>query len=57
MKCFSCGNSGHSAVRCPKLDITFPFMLPGWKAEKTSDGFMMISPRRAMLRRQAENEK
>ena len=55
VKCFSCGNSGHSAARCPTLDITFPFILPGWKAEKTSVGYMMISPRRAMDRRQAEN--
>ena len=55
VKCFSCGNSGHSAARCPKLDITFPFILPGWKAEKTSVGYMMISPRRAMDRQQAEN--
>ena len=55
VKCFSCGKSGHSATRCPTLDITFPFILPGWKAEKTSTGYMMISPRRAMDRRQAEN--
>ena len=51
VKCFSCGKSGHSATRCLTLDITFPFILPGWKAEKTS----LISPRRAMDRRQAEN--
>ena len=57
VKCFSCGNSGHSAARCPKLDITFPFILPGWRAEKTSEGYMMISPRRAMDRRQTENAK
>ena len=48
VKCFSCGKPGHSATRCPMLDITFPFILPGWKAEKTSTGYMMISPRRAM---------
>ena len=53
--CFSCGKSGHSATRCPKLDITFPFLLPGWRAEKTSVGYMMISPRRAMDRRPSEN--
>ena len=57
VKCFSCGNSGHSAARCPKLDITFPFILPGWRAEKTSIGYMMISPRRAMDRNQTENAK
>ena len=55
VKCFSCGNSGHSAARCPKLDITFPFMLPGWRAEKTSIGYMMISPRRVMDRNRSEN--
>ena len=55
VKCFSCGNTGHSAIRCPKLDITFPFMLPGWRAEKTSIGYIMISPRRAMERNQTEN--
>ena len=42
--CFSCGKAGHSATRCPTLDDTFPFMLPGWKAEKTLGGYMMISP-------------
>ena len=55
VKCFSCGKAGHSATRYPSFDITFPFILPGWKAEKTSTGYMMISPRRAMDRRQAEN--
>ena len=56
MKCFSCGKSGHSATRCPTLDVSFPFILPGWKAEKTPTGFMMISPKMAMDRRRAEND-
>ena len=56
IKCFSCGKSGHSATRCPTLDVSFPFILPGWKAEKTPTGYLMISPKMAMDRRRAENE-
>ena len=50
--CFSCGKSGHSAIRCPALDESIPFMLPGWRAETTPGGFNMISPRVAAERRQ-----
>ena len=53
---FSCGKMGHGANRCPTLDVTFPFILPGWKAEKTQTGFLMVSPRMATDRRRAEND-
>ena len=53
--CFSCGKLGHAATRCPNLDESFPFMQPGWRAEKTPGGFIMIPPRVAMDRRRAEN--
>ena len=43
--CFSCGKAGHSATRCPALNESFPFMLPGWKAEKEGGSYAMISPR------------
>ena len=56
VKCFSCGKTGHNANRCPTLDVTFPFILPGWKSEKTPNGYLMISPKMAMDRRRAENE-
>ena len=42
---FSYKKTGHSATRCPTLDETFPFLLPGWKAEKMPGGYIMISPR------------
>ena len=32
--CFSCGKAGHGVSRCPKLNETFPFMLPGWTADR-----------------------
>ena len=42
--CFSCGKPGHGVGRCPELDETFPYMLPGWSAEKVGANYMMISP-------------
>ena len=53
--CFSCGKSGHAVTRCPTLDESFPFMLPGWRAESTPGGFIMISPRVVAERRRTEN--
>ena len=49
--CFSCRKAGHSATHCPNLDDSFPFMVPGWTAEKTAGGYAMISPRVAAERR------
>ena len=53
--CFSCGKSGHGVGRCPKLNETFLFMLPGWSAEKVGGGYVMVSPRVAAECRWAEN--
>ena len=32
--CLSCGKSGHGVSRFPEMKETFPYMLPGWLAEK-----------------------
>ena len=45
MVCFSCGKAGHGVGRCPELNETFPFMLPGWMVEKVGGGYIMISPK------------
>ena len=48
-------HAGHGANRCPTLDESFLFMLPGWRAESTPGGFWKFSPRRAADRRRAGN--
>ena len=52
--CFSCGKAGHGANRCPTLDESLPFMLPGWRTESTPGGYLMISPRMAADHRRVE---
>ena len=37
---FSCGKSGHGVGRCPELNETFPFMLPGWMAKKVGGSYL-----------------
>ena len=31
--CFSCGLQGHGVNRCSRMDVYFPFLLPGWSVE------------------------
>ena len=52
--CFSCGKPGYGVGRCPELGETFPYMLPGWSAEKVGANYM-ISPRVAAERLQSGN--
>ena len=40
----SCGKPGNGVGRCPELNKTFPYMLPGWLVEKVGANYMMISP-------------
>ena len=53
--CFSCGQPGHGVIRSPKLDETFPYMLPGWSAEKVVANYMIISPHVAAERLRVGN--
>ena len=39
--CFSSGKAGHGATRCPNLNEAFPFMLPGWLAEKVGGNYAL----------------
>ena len=31
--CFSCGRQGHGVNRCSQVDISFPFLPPGWSVD------------------------
>ena len=48
--CFSCGKPGHGVGSCLELDEAFPYMLPGWSAEKVGANYMVSSPRFAAER-------
>ena len=39
--CFLCGELDHTAERCPILDESFPFLPPGWLAERVDDKFLL----------------
>ena len=31
--CFSCGLQGHGVNRCLRMDVSFPYLLPGWSVD------------------------
>ena len=31
--CFTCGQQGHGVNRCSRMDVSFPFLLPGWSVD------------------------
>ena len=41
VKCYSCGQMGHTQARCPKTDTSLPFRLDGWNVP--SDGLCHCS--------------
>ena len=52
---FTCGKSCHGVSRCPEMNETFPYMLPGCTAEKVGSSYVMISSQVAAERLRAEN--
>ena len=36
IKCFSCGQMGHTQARCPKPDLTLPYKPAGWNMQSGS---------------------
>ena len=53
--CFSCGQSGHTAMHCHDFNETLPFLQP-WRTVKRSGGVTMIPPQAITDRRWAEND-
>ena len=44
IKCFSCGQFGHTQVRCPKPDLTLPYKLAGWNMQSDNQQHQNIAP-------------
>ena len=53
--CFSCGESGHATLLCPVLDESFPFLPPGWQADRLDDEIVLRPPTRGADCHQAGN--
>ena len=53
--CCSCGESAHATSRCPVLDELFPFLPPGWRADRTGDEIVLRPPPRGADCHQAGN--
>ena len=53
--CFLCGLLDHTTERCPVLHESFPFLPPGWRAERVDDEFLLRPPPKGAACQQAGN--
>ena len=53
--CVSCGELDHATERCPVLDESFPFLPPGWRADRRTMNLYYDRPRRGAACQQAGN--
>ena len=44
IKCFSCGQFGHTQARCPKPDTTLPYKPAGWNMQSDNQQHQNIAP-------------
>ena len=44
IKCFSCGQFGHTQARCPKPDSTLPYKPAGWNMQSDNQQHQNIAP-------------
>ena len=40
--CVSCGRPGHGVNRCAQVDISFPFLSPGWSVDVTNGQYQAV---------------
>ena len=54
--CFSCGVLTHTTDQCQSLDESFPFLPPGWQADRIGDQFILVpGPQAGLLSQQMGN--
>ena len=56
MVCFLCGHPGHGVNRCSRVDISFPFLPPGWSVAVQDGQYRAVWPGGPMARFQSGNE-
>ena len=52
---FLCGQADHATLLCNDLDESFPFLPPGWQADRVDDEFVLRPPPKGATCHQAGN--